>query len=603
MPTQACRCGSGLSAGHCCDYDATVRTAPEDIPGLIPLVERAVQAWRGGNRSAAKQLCLEVLERAPDRPGALRVLCEICQSDGRNTAAVALLQRLLALDPNDYWATNRLTLLLLARGNLQDAARLARSAVRINPKNPQSHNLMGMAMTETQRPAVGEYHYRRALELSGTRIPMLLANLATNLVNQGRLAEARVLYRESNEGAPGVRQTLLGWARLEEIDRDFAAANALLDEVERLASGGNPAAMLARAGILGREGRYDEAITLLETAASAKAAPLRPVELLERGRLLDRMGRYDDAWADFTAGKERAHELSGNSYPEAEMSAFARRLERFFTRDRLELLPRAGLRADIPQPIFILGFPRSGTTLLEQTLSASPAICAGDELTLIHDLVGIMPRLLDSPLNYPEALSELWMGDQREGLDNMRDYYLQKVRQMGVLRDGATWFTDKMPLNEMHLGLIALMFPQAPLLHVIRHPLDVMVSAMSNFFTHGRFCSTTLESAAKHLLLVSDLVEHYRQEMELRYMPVRYEDIVDNQEATIRRVFDFIGAAFDPAVLQFEQNNRYARTASYAQVAEKLYDRSRFRYRNYRAYLEPVVPMLQPFIARLGYVI
>ena len=92
-----------------------------------------------------------------------------------------------------------------------------------------------------------------------------------------------------------------------------------------------------------------------------------------------------------------------------------------------------------------------------------------------------MPRMLDSPLGYPEALAELWMGDQREGLDNLRDYYLQKVAPDGrAAQTGATRFTDKMPLNETHLGLIALLFPEAPLIHVLRHPLDVMVSVFSN---------------------------------------------------------------------------------------------------------------------------
>ena len=136
---------------------------------------------------------------------------------------------------------------------------------------------------------------------------------------------------------------------------------------------------------------------------------------------------------------------------------------------------------------------------MEQTLSAHPKIAAGDELPLINEITAIMPRMLASPLGYPEALAELWMGDQREGLDNLRDYYLQKVRQMGVLRQGATRFTDKMPLNETHLGLIALLFPEAPLIHVLRHPLDIMVSAFSNAFTHGFYCASDLETAATPL--------------------------------------------------------------------------------------------------------
>ncbi len=98
-----------------------------------------------------------------------------------------------------------------------------------------------------------------------------------------------------------------------------------------------------------------------------------------------------------------------------------------------------------------------------------------------------------------------------------------------------------------------------------------------------------------------DLVEHYRREMELRYLPVRYEDMIDDQEAQVRAMLDFVGAPFDPRCLDFHENRRYARTASYAQVTEKLYDRSRYRYRDYRAELEPAATILEPVIRRLGY--
>ena len=98
-----------------------------------------------------------------------------------------------------------------------------------------------------------------------------------------------------------------------------------------------------------------------------------------------------------------------------------------------------------------------------------------------------------------------------------------------------------------------------------------------------------------------DLVQHYRSEMTLRYLPIRYEDIVDDQAATVRTMLDFIGEEFDPSCLRFEENRRYARTASYAQVTEKLYDRSRFRYRRYVKELAPIVPILQPAMDRLGY--
>jgi hypothetical protein len=158
-----------------------------------------------------------------------------------------------------------------------------------------------------------------------------------------------------------------------------------------------------------------------------------------------------------------------------------------------------------------------------------------------------------------------------------------------------------MPLNETHLGLIALMFPEAPLIHVMRHPLDVVLSVFSNLLTHGFYCAYALETAARHYVLTMDLVEHYRSEMTLKYLPVRYEDIVDDQEENVRRLLHFVGENFDERCLSFHENRRYARTASYAQVTERLYDRSRYRYRHYLKQLEPAIRILEPTIERLGY--
>ena len=560
-----------------------------------------MQAHRQGANDTAERLCLDVLELAPDRIGALCILYEIRKAQGDARAAEALIRRIVALDPNNLAMTNELALVLLGKGSLAEAEYHARNAVRIAPENPQAHNLMGMILTEANRPQVAEYHYRRVLELSPHRDPILLANLAWNLKNQGRLREARALYQESVATAPRVRQTLLGFARLEEADRNFDGAAAILDQANAVFPN-DEGVRLTRAVLLGRMRRFDQALALIDESANGNGR-LGPNELLEKGRLLDQLGRYDDAWAAFVEGKRLARELSGLAYLDDDANQLIERLRGFFIAGRLRLLPRANLRADIPQPVFILGFPRSGTTLVEQTLSAHPNIAAGDELPLINEISAIIPRMLASPLSYPEALAELWMGDQREGLDNLRDYYLQRVQQMGVLRDGATRFTDKMPLNETHLGLIALLFPETPLIHVLRHPLDIMVSALSNQFTHGFFCAYDLQTAARHYVRVMDLVQHYRAEMTLRYLPIRYEDIVRDQEASVRSILSFVDVPYDAACLTFHNNRRYARTASYAQVTEPLYDRSVGRYRHYRTHLESVVPILGPVIERLGYTV
>jgi tetratricopeptide (TPR) repeat protein len=594
-----CPCGSGLRRIRCCALDFSTLSPPEATTAVLPLLAQAETAQKAGDIPLAERLARQALELAPGREDALIMLYRLCRQQQRPQPAEALIRRAVTLNPNNFWATNELTLMLLNRGALGEAEMHARNAIRIAPQNAQAHNLMGLVLTEANRPLIGEYHYRRVLELAEGDEPITLANLAWNLKNQGRMAEARELYEKSTKLKPDVLQTVLGWAKMEEADRKFDAALKLLNRAEKLYPD-NPSVQLTRATVLARQKKTAAALAILDAPEGTKIR-LGPNEMSEKGRLLDQLGRFDEAFALFDAAKKRALEIGARAYMADAANDLVTRLKGFFIERRLATLPKAETRPGIPQPVFIVGFPRSGTTLIEQTLSVHPRIAAGDELPYINDITQIMPRLLASPLGYPEALAELWMGDQREGLNELRDYYLNRAAKSGIFREGADFFTDKMPLNETHLGLISLLFPASPIIHVVRHPLDILLSVYSNHLTHGFCCAAQMETIAQHYVLIADLIQHYRQHVTMRYLAVRYEDMVANQEATVRKVLDYIGVDFDPKCLRFEQNTRYARTASYAQVTEKLYDRSRYRYRPYLQHLTPVLERLAPVIARLGY--
>jgi tetratricopeptide (TPR) repeat protein len=594
-----CSCGSGLRHLRCCGLDISALSPPEATNALAPMLASAEAALKAEDIQGAENTIRHMLELAPGREDALIFLYRLCRQQNRVQAAEALIKRVVTLNPNHFWATNELTLMLLAKGALGEAEMHARNAIRIAPQNAQANNLMGLVLTEANRPLIGEYHYRRVLELASGEEPITLANLAWNLKAQGRIEESRALYQKSMALKPDVLQTVLGFAKMEEADRKFDAALALLDEAERLLPD-NPSVHLTRATVLARQKKTEAALAILDKP-EATGPRLGPSELSEKGRLLDQLGRYDEAFTAFDTAKKRAVEMGARTYLAEPAADLAGRLKGFFTERRLKTLPVAELRAAMPQPVFIVGFPRSGTTLIEQTLTVHPLISAGDELPYINDITQIMPRLLASPMNYPEALAELWMGDQRDGLNELRDYYLNRAAKSGIFCDGAKFFTDKMPLNETHLGLISLLFPQSPIIHVVRHPLDVLLSVYSNHLTHGFFCAAQIETIARHYSLVADLIAHYKQNVAMRYLPVRYEDMVVEQEANVCKILDFIGVEFDPRCLSFERNTRYARTASYAQVTEKLYDRSRYRYRPYLDHLRPVLETLEPVIARLGY--
>jgi tetratricopeptide (TPR) repeat protein len=603
-PPELCACGSGLRARRCCNLEPNY-VAPLDAKQVLErLVKKSAKALANGNIADAEKRALEALETAPRLPGALAILYQVRRRAGEDQAALTLLQRLVALEPNNVDATQELAMLLFQKGDLAAAEHQARNAIRLAPTHPRSHNLMGMILTEAQRPHIGEYHYRRVLELSGDRDPILLANLAWNLKCQGRIAEARELYTTSTEAAPDIFQTLFGWGQLEEADGNFAAAKDKLDRAAKIRPD-DPGVKVARATLLAREGKLANALAELGTekaeGGDVADARLDSNMLLEKGRILDKLARYDDAFACFEAAKRRAREIAGKRYLEREAREMVDRLRQFFVGERLRLMPPCSSREDRAQPIFILGFPRSGTTLMEQALSSHSRISAGDELPFINECGDSVGRWFGSPLSYPEALAELWMGDNRRGLEELRDIYLRKVELRGIVRPGSAHFTDKMPLNEMHLGLIACIFPRSPLIHLLRHPLDIVLSVYSHHLTHGYFCAYELETIARHYVLVMDLVHHYRAQMALRYLPVRYEDLVDDVAGNMRRILDFIGEPFDERCVNFQENRRVPHTPSYAQVTEKVYDRSRFRYRHYLKHLEPVMPILKPAMDRLGY--
>jgi len=595
---QDCACNSGLPADRCCALDPRASWPAVATAGAR---DPARAALAGGDLAAARAELVASLKQSPLDVDSLRLLRELCAREGRAAAAEALLARVVRLDPNDLAATQALALALFQRRELALAEVHARNAVRLAPLDAQSHNLMGMIMTEAQRPQVGEFHYRRAVQLLPHESPILLANLAWNLKNQGRMEESRRLYERSIALDGKIFQTLFGWAQMEETDRKFTRAAELLDAAEKLAPGA-PSVLLQRAVLQGRKGDYDAALADLELIEKTRQGRgLGPLEWTQKGQLLDKMGRYSEAFAAFAEGKRLLREFSGQRYLAAEAEALAQRLKSFFTARRLGILPRAQKRIDVAQPLFVVGFPRSGTTMIEQTLSAHPEIAAGDELPVVNEITALLPRMLASPLAYPDSLCELWMGDQAEGLDNLRDYYLQRARQLGAVQPGKRLFTDKMPLNETHLGLIGLLFPEAPIVHVVRHPLDIALSVFSNHLTHGFYCAYELETIAKHYVLVMDLVEHYLREMKLKYLRVRYEDVISDQERRVREILAFVGVDYDPRCLAFHDNERYARTASYAQVTEKLYDRSVRRYRAYRQQLAPIAATLAPAARRLGY--
>lgn len=466
---------------------------------------------------------------------------------------------------------------------------LLRAAVRAQPMDPRTHAALADHFMASAREPFAEWHYFQALAAGGNPGRLYLA-LARCYLRQSDTDQARLALENARaHGRQGVPARLLEM-EIASAARDRKAAWAALTAAEQIEPGRDYT--LAEARLREREGRYAEAIDDL-------TPPSSPQALLERGRIKDRAGDHAGAWADWEAGKAQFRAL-GYRYRAAAANGLLDRLEAVFSAPRALLPAPARPIADGPLPVFVMGFPRSGTTMVEQMLTAHSEIAAGDELPILASLAGDAQRLLDSVPAYPELLTDAALFSDRADLaDRLRAEYLRRATARGVAR--ARYFTDKMPLNETHLGLAALLFPDAPIIHVRRHPLDIVVANFETFLTHGHCQAFAVESIAHHLGRVSALVEIYRRALPARYLAMRYEDICADPAAAAADMLSHCGVAFEPACGAPHENRRFARTASHAQVTEAVHSRSVNRWRHHRAQLERVAEGLGSGAAASGY--
>ena len=516
--------------------------------------------------------------------------------DCPHTALRAAIQR----DPRDLVALSELLDVLLSTMNDNEAEELARRALRHSPASSGAHYLLGRAL-KRQRPSPAAWHFEQSMRLSGDRHPVTVTALAECRQAQGDIATARALFQEVLAALPDNPVALLNLARLEEKDRDTEACMALLDRVDTLEPPPSTArlAQAVRSEVLARTGDLEGALAILDGVVGPDHNGIHAG--LERGRVLIRLGRHNEAFASMTAAKRDQAVLYGHTYEAERAEECAAAARGFFTTANMALLPRADVRRDVAQPVFIVGFPRSGTTLMEQSLSAHPNIAAGGEMLHMDDLAKRSAGLLGSPLVYPEALSELWMADHRHDADLLRDWYLRRAQDSGAVQPGKALFTDKANGNEWHIGLIAVAFPEAPIIRMIRHPLDAILSVWGHEMDYGFAFGLSLETAARHYALVANLTDDLLSRWDHRCLTVRYEDVVDRQEETMRRVLEHVGEPFDARCLAFHQNRRYGHTESHAQVAEPLYARARGRYRDYLEHLAPAVAILGTTMERRDY--
>jgi tetratricopeptide (TPR) repeat protein len=525
------------------------------------------------------------LELKPDYAKAHSNLGNTLRDQGKTQLAIACYRRALELEPDFVDAYVNLGAALSAQGRHAEAVAYYRRALELKPDYVEAHNNLGIALNELGKPNEAVACHRRAVELRPD-FPEAHNNLGIALKEQGKLDEALACHCRALELRPDFAEAhaSLGSA-LEEIgdlagaedafrtalrhDRRFAVAHYKLAEL----LGGK----LSQQDLAAQRSLLDE----MELTDAQRAS-------LHFGlaHALDAQGEYAQAAAHIERGNslQRSEwKKRGEEYDPKSHELFVTRTISACTPDFFQRVRGFGL--DSRLPVFVVGLPRSGTTLVEQILASHSQVFGAGETKLVSDS---MTALGEQGNDVVEGLRRL----DRQTAQRLASRHLERLRALDM--DGrALRIVDKMPDNYLYLGLVASLFPRAKLIHCRRDLRDVAVSCWKTHFREVHWAGDQ-QHIASRFHEYQRVMEHWRRVLPLPLLEVDYEETVADLEGTARKLVAWCGLEWEPACLEFQQAKRQVRTASAVQVRQPIYTTSIDRWKHYVTHLEPLLRALSP---------
>jgi tetratricopeptide (TPR) repeat protein len=516
---------------------------------LDALLEQASGLERLGRLHEAEGLYLSILARDPDQFDALHRVGVIRGCQGRLDDAARLIRRALSRNPRSATAHNDLGNILRALQRPVDAVKSFERAIAEDPGFASAHNHLGLAFDAVGDTEQAIACYQKAAAIDQTYADPH-ANMAAVLIRRGQLAEARREYEQAARLSPENPDILIELAQLKRFRKD----DPHLEAMERLLELPDRLAVEHRIGL-----HFSLAKAYADVAEHEAAAR----QMVAGNSLQRRHAHYDEAGT--------LNEL--------------RQAEELFTTALMERLSGCGNRSDAP--IFIVGMPRSGTTLIEQVLASHPAVFGAGELSHLAEAVDRLPSQMGSGLRFPEFAPAM----TGEWVRRLGDDYVQALERESA---GARRITDKMPHNFRFVGLIRLALPNARIIHARRDPVDTCLSCYSIWFRERQMFTYDLAELGRLYRAYDRLMGHWRRVLPPGAMiEVDYEALVGNFEEEARRIVAYCGLEWHPACLDFHKTERPVLTASISQVREPLYHSSVGRWRPYER-------MLQPLLKELG---
>ena len=512
---------------------------------LERMMNEAIEHHRSGRREEAERLYRTILQQVPDQPDALNLLGVLAVDGGRKDMAIDLIGRALAKRPTD----------------------------------PNIQNNMGNTLQSVRRYEEAVAHFECAIALKPDFVEAIF-NMARTIRQQGDLAESRHYYERVLELNPRHSSALAGLARLWEDEGDMAKAEEgyikTMVEFPEMAGGYRGLSHVRK-----WKGGEPEIAEMHKRFDAENARPKERVGLAYAlGKVYDDMKDFDKAFeyykfANDNSGIEHDHNAVVAQYDE---------LIRVFTKEFLS--DNSGHGHPSKQPILIVGMPRSGTTLTEQIFSGHHLVHGAGELEYMARTMRRAFQISNIQVNGPAA----YQGLTKEAWRLLGYHYTRLVAQKAP---DSPRVVDKMPHNYEQLGLISLALPNAKIIHIKRQAPDTCLSCYMHDFNEFHSYNRDLRNAGLYYRQYERLMAHWKEVLPIEIFELSYEDLVMDQEATIRKMLDFCELEWDDNCLNFHKLKRKVVTPSNTQVRQPMYTRSKDRWRNYGENLRPLLDALE----------
>ena len=503
-----------------------------------------------GRHDEALSNYIKALNLKPGDAGIANNLGLSLKALGRYKEALNYFSTAISAQPGYADAHFNRALTLQQMGRSEEALAGSEKVIALQPEHAEAHSLRGQILQNMERYEEALASYQTALAINPEHVGTL-THLGVLQMEQGRSAEAIESFTQALE-----------------VDPECAVACHNLAMLGHYAK--DPQACEKMQSLYGRRDNlaYDDQIYLG----------------FAMGKAMEDAGRYDEAFAAYEEGNRLCHQ----QHPVDEEGAgkFLEDSISFFTADLIgrcrDIADRLATADDKRTPIFIVGMPRSGTTLIEQILSAHPQVFGAGELKVFDEVTQGLQLPVHNAPEWDAAVAHL---------SRLGQSYQDKVWQYAPK---ATYITDKLPGNFMHLGLIHMMLPRAKIIHAMRDPMDSCFSCYTHRFRETHDYAYDLGSLGRYYQRYAKLMRHWHQVLpQGSILDVGYESVVADPEREVRRLLEYLGLPWDEACLRFYDNQRTVKTASLNQVRRPIYSSSVARWKHFENHLKPLIEIVR----------